>query len=85
MGATIQYFASVINFLILVRIIISWITRDFSNPIVRFVFQITEPILAPFRELLNKLGLGGSMFDFSAIFAIITINTLASMLANILR
>jgi len=33
--------------LIFVRVAFSWISRDTSNPIYRFSFQLTEPLLRP--------------------------------------
>jgi len=47
--------------LILVRVVISWIQVDRSNPIVRFVYQTTEPFLAPIRALMPR----DLPFDFS--------------------
>lgn len=49
--------------LIFVRVAFSWISRDFSNPIYRFCFQLTEPLLRPVRTLLPGGGMGG--LDFS--------------------
>ncbi|TMC09551.1 MAG: YggT family protein [Chloroflexi bacterium] len=48
--------------LIFVRVAFSWISRDFTNPIYRFSFQLTEPLLRPVRNLLPG-GMGG--LDFS--------------------
>lgn len=49
--------------LIFVRVAFSWVSRDFNNPIYRFTFQLTEPILRPVRNLLPGGGMGG--LDFS--------------------
>jgi len=40
------------NFLIFARVMMSWIVKDYSNPIVQFIYQVTEPILAPIRRIL---------------------------------
>ncbi|OPL08010.1 MAG: hypothetical protein AVO33_02745 [delta proteobacterium ML8_F1] len=76
---SVYYFVNVVNYLILARVIMSWFVRDYSNPIVQFIYQITEPILAPFRELLRKIGVGG-MLDFSPIVALLFIQFLASLI-----
>ena len=62
---TLLYFA------IFARIMVSWIAPQGSttNPIVRFIFQITEPILAPIRRVVPRMG----MFDFTPTIALITI------------
>lgn len=79
----ISYFISVINFLIIARALFSWFSRDYSNPIYNFLYQITEPILAPFRLLQEKIGFKG-MIDFSPILAIITLDILANVILSIL-
>lgn len=37
---------------IFIRIAFSWIGPDMRNPLFRITYQITEPILAPVRNLL---------------------------------
>ena len=49
--------------LIFIRVAFSWISRDASNPIYRFSFQLTEPLLRPVRNLMPGGGMGG--LDFS--------------------
>lgn len=49
--------------LIFFRVILSWFRVDFEqNPIFRFVFEVTEPILAPFRK--NRLRWIFRLFSF---------------------
>ena len=49
------------------RIILSWIRLDpyhpVWGPIQRFIFEMTEPLLAPIRRLMPQTG----MFDFSVL------------------
>lgn len=56
---------------IFARVIVSWIAPQggTNNPIVRVIYQITDPILMPFRRILPRVG----MFDFTPMFAMITI------------
>jgi YggT family protein len=74
-----MYFLNLIVFLILARAIMSWIVRDLSNPIAAFIFQVTEPLLMPFRAIINRLGYQG-MMDFSPIMLIITVQLLSSLI-----
>jgi YggT family protein len=37
---------------LLVRVIMSWFRVDPYHPVVRFIYQITEPVLAPVRNIL---------------------------------
>jgi len=78
--ATLMYLIQIINFLILGRVIMSWISQDMNNPVVRFFYQTTEPIMAPIRDVLNRLGLGGSMFDFSPIVALLLLSLISKIL-----
>lgn len=67
LGRSLIYFLDVFQFFIIARAILSWFIRDYSNPIMQFLRQITEPIISPVRNFMNSMGLGGSMFDFSTL------------------
>lgn len=43
---------SIINVLILIRIVLSWLAPYSHNGFTDFVYGITEPILRPFRVLI---------------------------------
>ena len=80
---SIYYFVRVINFLILIRVLMSWFIRDPRNQFALFIYSLTEPILSPFRELLRKLGVGG-MLDFSPILALLFIQLIANAIIRFL-
>ncbi|MBX6422976.1 YggT family protein [Thermosulfurimonas sp. F29] len=42
--------------IIIIRALISWVNPDPFNPIVRFLYQITEPVLWRVRRFLPPLG-----------------------------
>jgi len=46
---------SVYTFLILGRVVISWVNADPYNPIVQFLIQVTEPALRPIRRRLPHM------------------------------
>ena len=56
--------------IILGRAIISWVNPDPSNPIVVFLYRVTEPVLARVRRLIPIRGLG---IDISPIIVIMII------------
>jgi len=55
---------------IIARAIISWVNPDPFNPIVRFLTNVTEPVLYPIRRRL-PVNFGG--FDFSPVLLILAI------------
>ena len=71
---------NVLYFLLVVRIIISWVGADPYNEIVRIIYTVTEPILLPFRRL--PLQAGG--IDFSPILAFIVLSVLRNFIVSIL-
>lgn len=42
--------------IIIIRAILSWVNPDPYNPIVRFLRDVTEPVLAPVRRRLPHMG-----------------------------
>jgi len=62
---------TVLYWLILIRALISWVNPDPYNPIVRFLYKTTEPILYPIRKIL-PLGLRFGI-DISPIIAFLAI------------
>lgn len=74
--------ARVLHFLILASIVISFLPNiDRSHPIVRFIEQVTEPLFAPFRQILPSGRMG---LDFSPLFAAFSIDIIARVLVGIL-
>lgn len=56
--------------IIVARAVLSWVNPDPRNPIVRFIHNVTEPVLAPIRRRL-PLAYGG--IDFSPIVVFLVI------------
>jgi len=53
---------------------------DPRNPVVVFLHDITEPILAPIRQFMPRLG----MFDLSPMVAIILLSLIANFVTRLL-
>lgn len=68
-------------FIVLARVIMSWIPLitnkplDYSNPIVKFLIDVTEPVLAPMRRYLTI-----GMIDLSPMVLLIGLSILQSIL-----
>lgn len=71
----------VFYWLIIIRVLLSWIPHDPFKPIFRFVYEITEPVLAPFRKLMGRR----MMIDFSPLIALLALQLLEMLVINILR
>jgi len=70
----INIILSLYMFIIFGRVIISWVSADPYNPIVRFLISATEPVLYPIRRRLPMMG-GIDFAPFLLILAIIFIKS----------
>ena len=59
------------SYVIIAAALISWVSPDPRNPIVQFLRQITEPVLAPVRRMLPPWKTGG--LDLSPIIVLLAI------------
>jgi YggT family protein len=69
----------VLSIAILVRVLLTWFPIDQSNPIIKLLFEVTEPVLAPFRRIIPRIG----MFDLSPIAAMLVIQFVQQHLPEI--
>ncbi|BBR52007.1 MULTISPECIES: YggT family protein [Pseudomonas] len=58
----------------IVMVIVSWVAPNSHNPAAELAYQISEPVLAPFRKLIPNLG----GLDISPIFAFLAIQVIQS-------
>jgi len=73
----IYYALLIFELLILARVLMSWLPGlDRSHPIARFLFDVTEPVLKPIRDLMPNTG----GFDFSPLIVFLIINVLMQVL-----
>lgn len=57
-------------FILVARVFVSWVSADPFNPIVRFLYQATEPVLSRIRRYIPCVW-GG--IDFSPLIAMVLI------------
>ena len=72
------------NLLILCRIMSSWFNVSRSGQLYRYLYLFTEPVLGPFRNLFNSMGLLGSGIDFSPMVAIFALNYIRNFIIKVL-
>jgi YggT family protein len=72
----VYYLLQILLLAILVRVVLTWFPVDQNNRIIRIINEVTEPVLAPFRRVIPRIG----MFDLSPIAAMLVIQVILSNL-----
>jgi YggT family protein len=73
----IYYVLVIFQLILLARVLLTWFPNvDRSNPLVQFLFDVTEPVLRPIRNLMPQ----GMMFDFSPLIVFLIISVLLRLL-----
>jgi YggT family protein len=77
-GLIVSYIAYVLAMLVFIRAILSWFPNiDTRNPLIEFLFQVTEPILSPIRSIMPR-----TMLDFSPMIATFVLFMIARVAAG---
>ena len=73
----IFYIFQIIKFLIIARVFLSWVPININHKIKQFIYDLTEPLMSPFRNLIpaQKIGL-----DLSPILILLLLQILQSIL-----
>lgn len=78
----LDFLLSAYLWMVVGRAVISWVNADPHNPVVRFLYEVTEPLLSRIRRWL-PLSMGG--IDFSPMILILAIMFLQSFLVPTLK
>lgn len=78
----IHYLLTIYLWLIIIRAVLSWVNPDPYNPIVSFLYQVTEPVLYRVRRYLPFRGMG---IDLSPIIVFVVIMFLDRFLVRTLQ
>ncbi len=74
----------VYSYILLIRILLSWVRvspyHPTWGPIIRFIYEVTEPVLAPVRNLIPAMG----GLDISPILVFFGLSFLERIVLNIL-
>ncbi len=71
---------TVLIWLVIIRCILSFVRHNPYQPLIRFVYDVTEPIMAPFRKLIPATG----GLDFSPIVVLLVLSLVQSIIIRIL-
>jgi len=75
----IQAIAYLMKLAILARLLISWTYTDPYNPLVHFLYRVTEPLLRPLRQILPTW----REVDFSPVVALVIIQLVEWLLVRL--
>ena len=79
-GTIIWMFVELYSFVILARVLMSWVNIDPYSPLARVIFDLTEPVLAPVRNMLPP----SAGLDFSPIIVMVLLQILGQILISML-
>ena len=73
----IFYIFQIIKFLIIARVFLSWVPININYKIKQFIYDLTDPLMSPFRDLVpaHKIGL-----DLSPMLVLLSLQILQSLL-----
>lgn len=74
-------FLWIMTLAIIARAILSWFDPMGANPVSRFLYEFTEPVIAPIRSIMPRTG----FIDLSPMIAIIIIMILQRVLESATR
>ncbi len=80
MALLISLVFNILYFVLVIRIILSWVNADPYNEIVQIIYRVTDPVLLPFRRLPLQMG----AIDFSPILAFLVLSVVRNFIVNIL-
>lgn len=64
------------SLVVLAAVVTSWVQVDWQNPLMRIVYNLTEPVFAPIRRLLPVMG----GLDFSPMVVLLALRVLRRLL-----
>ncbi|HDN79815.1 MAG: YggT family protein [Chloroflexi bacterium] len=76
----VKLFFDLLSLAILARVFLSWFNLSPYHPIMSFLIQITEPVLAPLRRVIPPIG----MIDITPVVAIILLQMMEGIILAIL-
>lgn len=67
-----------------IRIALSWVRVSPYNKAVNIIYQLTDPILDPFKSLIERFGINTGMIDFSPLIAYFVLQLIENLIIRIL-
>jgi YggT family protein len=73
----IQFIATALLWMIVIRAVLSFVSPDPYNPVVQMLYRLSDPILKPFQRLIPPIG----GLDISPIFAVLALQLVRMLVA----
>lgn len=70
----------VLVYLIIARCLLSFVRHNPYQPVIRFIYDVTEPVMAPFRRMIPSAG----GLDFSPFIAILAVELVRYVVIQLL-
>ena len=80
MISVISLLFEILRIVLLIRIVLSWLPHNRNHLLINIIYQMTEPLLEPFRNMINPIG----GIDLSPIIVFFLINIVKGYLLNFL-
>ncbi|MBF0179612.1 MAG: YggT family protein [Magnetococcales bacterium] len=80
-GTILEFLLGIYGWMILIRILLSWVNPDPYNPIVQFLVRATEPVLEPFRRLIPPIG----GLDISPVAALLAVHVAQRLIGTLFQ
>ncbi len=69
-GELLHYALQIYFWIIIIRVLLSWVSPDPYNPVVKFIYNVTEPVMGAIRRYL-PVSFGGLDLSPVIVFMII--------------
>lgn len=84
MRIAFDLFYNIFSWLLIFRVILSFISVDQSSPGIKLLYQLTEPVLAPIRNAFGLLQVGSVALDVAPIVVLVLLDVLRRLLFMVL-
>jgi YggT family protein len=81
LAAIINVVFGIYEFLILIRVLLSWVNVSPFHPLVRILYRLTDPVLKPLQRIIPPIG---GTLDVSPVVALILLYIAQRVLISLL-
>ncbi len=75
----VYIFCQILSLIIVARSLLSWVSPNPYEQPMRFLLEVTEPILAPLRRIVPRLG----MIDITPVIAIVILQLVSWLVMSV--